>query len=173
MDLKQLTVRAAEPADASAISTIDTEGLATGNASFREKPHDWDSFSASFLTERGLALIAEDGSGILAWAGVSPTSARHVYRGVGEVSIYVSSDCKGQGVGRLLLEALIQKAEQAGFWTLIAQIFPENEASLKLHAAFGFQILGTRKKLGQMSYGPHKGKWRDVVMVERRSEAVF
>ncbi|MCT4609739.1 MAG: GNAT family N-acetyltransferase [Pelagimonas sp.] len=172
MGLNQLTMRAPEPADGPAISRTDAEGLATGHASFRAKPHDWGSFSASFLTARGLALVAEDDNGIAGWAGVSPTSAKPVYRGVGEVSIYVSADRKGQGIGRQLLEALIQKAEQAGYWTLVAQIFPENEVSLKLHAACGFQTLGTRIKLGKMTYGPHDGKWRDVIMLERRSKIV-
>ncbi len=172
MGLNQLTVRVPEPTDGRAISRIDAEGLATGHASFRDKPHDWDSFSASYLTGRGLALVAEDDNGIAAWVGVSPTSARHVYRGVGEVSIYVSADRKGRGIGHHLLAALIQTTEQKGYWTLVAQIFPENEASLKLHAACGFQTLGTRKKLGQMSYGPHEGKWRDVILLERRSKIV-
>lgn len=172
MDLNQLTVRVPEPTDSEAISRIDAEGLATGHASFRDKPHDWDSFSSSFLADHGLALVAVDNNVIAGWAGVSPTSTRHVYRGVGEVSIYVSADRKGRGIGRQLLEALIQTAEQTEYWTLVAQIFPENEVSMKLHAACGFQTLGTRKKLGQMSYGPHEGKWRDVIMLERRSKIV-
>ncbi len=173
MELIRIRTRPPRSADAAAISAIDAEGLATGNASFRHIPHDWDSFSASFLTGRGLALVAQDNSAIAGWAGISPGSAKEVYRGVGEVSIYVSAKHQGKGVGGQLLEALIQRAEQAGYWTLFAQIFPENGASLKLHAAFGFQVLGTRKRLGKMGYGPFKGKWRDVIMVERRSEIVF
>lgn len=169
MDLNQLTLRAPAPSDAQAIAAIDAEGLATGHASFREAAHNWGSFSASFQTDRGLALVAQDGSGLAAWAGISPSSAKHVYRGVGEVSIYVAANRKAQGVGRHLLKALIQAGEQAGYWTLVAQIFPENKASLKLHAACGFQTLGTRQKLGKMSYGPCEGKWRDVIMMERRS----
>ena len=130
------------------------------------------SFSASFLTGRGLALIAEDRDEIAAWAGVSPTSARAVYQGVGEVSIYVSANRHGHGIGRRLLQDLVLASERAGYWTLAAQAFPENEASRSLHTALGFSVVGTRTKLGKMSYGPFAGRWRDVIMLERRSQSI-
>lgn len=168
------TIRTRVPvsADAAAITAIDAAGLATGHASYRDVPHDWDSFQTSFANGRGLALVAEDSNGVAAWAGVSPTSARDVYRGVGEVSIYVSSSRQNRGIGQHLLKALVAASEQAGYWTLVAQIFPENTASLSLHAAAGFNVVGTRTKLGQMRCGPLAGHWRDVTMLERRSERV-
>ena len=98
MDLKKLTIRRPIPSDASEITRIDTEGLATGHATFRDKPYDWDSFSASFLTNHGLALVVDDDNTIVAWAGVTTTSARVVYKGVGEVSIYVSKNRQGYGL---------------------------------------------------------------------------
>lgn len=172
MAMTHIATRIPKPADAAAIIAIDAQGLATGHATFRDTPLEWGSFEASFLTGRGLALVAEDRNGIAAWAGVSPTSARSVYQGLGEVSIYVSADRQGSGVGRQLLEALVLTSEQAGYWTLVAQIFPENGASLSLHTALGFCAIGTRTKLGRMSYGPFADCWRDVIMLERRSQVI-
>ena len=148
MALTNITTRRPEPSDATAIAVIDGEGLTTGHATFRDTPHDWNSFSASFMTGRGLALVAENGGAIAAWAGISPTSVRTVYQGVGEVSIYVSAAQHGRGLGHRLLGDLVLASERAGYWTLVAQIFPENEASLSLHAASGFKVVGMRRKLG-------------------------
>lgn len=158
--------------DAPAISAIDTEGLASGHATFRAVSHDWQSFSAAFRTGAGLARVAEGPHGVVGWAGVSPTSARLVYSGVGEVSIYIAGQVRGQGIGHALLAELVEASEAAGYWTLVAQIFPENLASLSLHRACGFHAVGTRQRLGLMSYGPRTGHWRDVVMLERRSERI-
>ncbi|MCR9255999.1 MAG: GNAT family N-acetyltransferase [Alphaproteobacteria bacterium] len=169
LEIGRVSLRAPRPEDADAIGAIDAQGLATGHATFRDTPHNWSSFQAGYLTGRGLALVAEDAAGVAAWAGVSPTSARPVYAGVGEVSIYVAAERHGTGIGRKLLAGLIAASEQAGYWTLVAQIFPENEASLALHAATDFLPVGTRRRLGRMTYGPLEGHWRDVVMLERRS----
>lgn len=163
------TIRMPGPGDAAAIMSIDRDGLGTSHASFRENPHDWSSFQATFAGERGLALVAEAASVVVGWAGISPTSTRSVYRGVGEVSIYVARGIQGKGVGRVLLEAIISRSEEAGYWTLIAQIFPENEASIALHRRCGFRELGRRGRLGRMTYGPLKNRWRDVIFLERRS----
>lgn len=166
-----ITFRPPKSQDASAISRIDAEGLATGHASFRDTPYDWGSFKSAYLTKRGLALVAVDSVEIAGWAGVSQTSARDVYRGVGEVSVYVAANRQGQCIGHSLLTALVTNAEELGYWTLVAQIFAENEASLALHEANGFERLGTRARLGKMTYGPLAGRWRDVIMLERRSAA--
>lgn len=170
--MTDVTFRSPKPADATAITAIDKQGLDTGHATFRDIPHDWDRFRTSFLEGRGFALVAEDSQGIAAWAGVGPTSARKVYEGVGETSIYVSRDRHNLGIGKRLLEELISASEYAGYWTLIAQIFPENKASLGLHASVGFECVGTRQRLGKMEYGPFAGRWRDVVLLERRSRKV-
>ncbi len=172
MGLTGLATRRPNPSDATRIAAIDAEGLATGHATFRDTPHDWSSFSAIYLAGGALALVAEDGGVVAAWAGVSATSSRPVYRGVGEISVYVSANRQGLGIGRHVLGEMVTASEQAGYWTLVAQIFPENEASLSLHTALGFSVVGIRKKLGKMRHGPFAGRWRDVMMLERRSQSV-
>ena len=167
-----ITTRPPVPVDAAAIAEIDAEGLATGHATFRYAPHDCDSFHTSFLSGHGFALVAQEGGVVVAWAGISPTSSRKVYQGVGEVSVYASAHRRGRGIGRNLLEQALVVSEEAGYWTLVAQIFPENEASLALHTALGFKVVGMRTRLGRMSYGPFAGRWRDVMMLERRSQTV-
>lgn len=164
--------RKPEASDATQISRIDAEGLATGHASFREAPHDWDTFRVGYLTGRALSRIALLDGRVVAWGAVSPTSARAVYAGVGEISVYVGSDWRGRGAGRCLLSAVVHASESAGYWTLVAQIFPENIGSLALHLSLGFEQVGIRRALGRMAYGPMAGKWRDVVMLERRSGRV-
>ena len=167
-----LAFRLPTVADSSRIEAIDAEGLATGHASFRAEPYHWTRFREAFLAGRGVARVAEGALGVVGWAGVSPSSARMVYLGVGETSIYVSAAARGTGVGRALLAALIEASEQAGYWTLVAQIFPENGGSLALHHALGFRTVGLRHRLGRMDYGPMRGCWRDVAFLERRSEVV-
>ena len=105
---------------------------------------------------------------MIGWAALSHTSARPVYRGVGEVGIYVELESAGRGVGRTLLGALVEASEAAGFWTLQAGIFPENLASLALHESCGFRPVGLRERIGRMN----DGRWRDVVLYERRSPVV-
>lgn len=145
MALIGTATRRSEQSGAAAIAAIVADGLATGHATFRDTPHDWERFLASFLMGRGFALVAEVDTSVVAQASASPTSARAVYRGVAEVSIYVSSRVKGRGVGRLLLEKLVVASEHAGYWTLVAQIFPENEASLSLHTALGLTLSAPKR----------------------------
>lgn len=172
MGITSIKIRPPRIEDADAISAIHAQGLQTGHASFGDTPHDWSSFAASYIDGHGLALIAEDRSGPAAWAGVGPTSKRAVYQGVGEVSIYVANEKQGSGLGLRVLQEMISISERAGYWTLVAQIFPENGASLALHSKVGFTVVGTRAMLGRMSYGPFAGQWRDVIMMERRSEFI-
>jgi phosphinothricin acetyltransferase len=114
-------------------------------------------------------LVARDGAGeIVGWAALSATSGRYVYRGVGAVSIYVDPACAGRGVGGALLCELIAASERAGLWTLEAGIFPENASSIALHERCGFQLVGVRRRVGQMQ----DGRWRDVLLYERRSQVV-
>ena len=112
-------------------------------------------------------LVAISTEGIGGWAALSPVSARPVYAGVAEVSVYVEEGGRGRGVGTLLLEALVKESEKIGVWTLQASIFPENAASVSLHKSFGFREVGTRERIGKM-----KGVWRDTVLFERRSKLV-
>ena len=168
---EQVAIRPAAAADMPAITAIDAEGLATGHATFRAEPHNTTSFTAAF-GDPGFALVAERAGAIVAWAGIAPTSARAVYRGVGEVSIYVAGSARGRGVGRLLLTALVAASERAGYWTLVAQVFPENAGSVAFHEAAEFRTVGVRERLGPMEYGSAAGRWRDVVMLERRSAKV-
>jgi L-amino acid N-acyltransferase YncA len=105
---------------------------------------------------------------MIGWAALTPVSPREVYRGVGAISIYVSSLYAGRGVGRALLEALIESSEGAGFWTLEAGIFPENAPSVALHESSGFRLVGIRERIGKMP----DGRWRDVLLYERRSALV-
>jgi phosphinothricin acetyltransferase len=109
-------------------------------------------------------LVARAGGEALGWAALSPVSSRCVYGGVAEVSVYVAERARGRGVGRLLLSELVAASERHGIWTLQAGIFPENQASIALHQRAGFRLVGVRERLGSMD-----GRWRDVVLMERRS----
>jgi phosphinothricin acetyltransferase len=112
-------------------------------------------------------LVARRDGRVVAWAALAPVSSRHVYRGVAEVSMYVSAVERGSGVGRALGEALVEASEQAGIWTLEGWIFPENEGSVALCESFGCRVVGVRERLGKMG-----DRWRDVLLVERRSSAI-
>lgn len=165
-----MLIRAMRDQDADRVLEIYQEGIDTGHATFTERAPRWESFRSSKLDE--LALVAHSTSNdVLGWAAASAVSSRCVYAGVAEVSVYVAAEARGRGVGRALLAALITASERAGYWTLQAGIFPENEGSLALHEALGFRRVGVRSRLGRMSHGPMRGAWRDVVLLERRSEA--
>lgn len=171
--MSALVFRAPCVDDAAALTGIHRDGLATGHASFRETPYIWSDFVQSYgRGDDWQALVAEQDGRVLAWAGVVSLSDRCVYAGVGEVSAYVAKCTQGRGVGRACLQALVDLSEQQGFWTLTAQVFPENPASLALHEACGFRVLGQRQRIGRMAYGPHAGQWRDTVAMERRSAVV-
>jgi phosphinothricin acetyltransferase len=153
-------------ADASAVLAIYQAGLDTNLASFEITAPDWDGFDAARRPEH--RFVAIDGDEVLGWVAVSSVSARAVYGGVVEDGVYVGPDAQGRGVGRRLLDALITSTEGAGVWTIQAGIFPENEASLALHRAVGFRTVGIRERIGR-----HHGVWRDVVLLERRSQLVI
>ncbi len=165
-----ITIRAMRETDAPAVLEIYGEGIATGHATFQDAVPDWADWDEGHLVRP--RLIAEDSSGILGWAALSPVSGRCIYAGVAEVSVYVGTAGRGRGLGRRLLAALVTDSEDAGIWTLQAGIFPENVASIELHKRHGFRVVGTRERLGRMDYGPLAGAWRDVVLMERRSAAV-
>ncbi len=156
------TILPLHPHDWPAVRAIYLEGIATGNATFETSAPDWDRWDRDHLpTCRLTARLAGD---IVGWAALSPVSGRYVYAGVAEVSVYVAERARGQGVGLALLSALVHASEQAGIWTLQGGIFPENAASLALCRKAGFRIVGTRERLGCLH-----GRWRDVLLLERRS----
>lgn len=144
------------------VEAIYREGIATGNATFETETPAWEEWDARHL--RVGRLVVRDGSGVCGWAALSPVSMRRVYAGVAEVTVYVAERARGRGVGKALLEALIEQSEQNGIWTLQAGIFPENAASIGLHTACGFRVVGKRDRIGML-----RGMWRDTVLMERRS----
>jgi L-amino acid N-acyltransferase YncA len=147
------------------VREIYAAGIATGNATFQAEPPSWDDWDRGHLP--GQRFVDVDGGQVLGWVAAAPTSARAVYAGVVEESVYIAPSAQGQGVGRRLLGALIESTERAGIWTIQTGIFPENEASLALHERVGFRRVGVRERLGQ-----HQGRWRDVVLLERRSPLI-
>ena len=160
-----IELRPLEPDDWPAVRAIYLEGIAGGMATFQIEAPTWEAWDAGH--ERRCRIVATEAGTVVGWAALSPASSRPCYAGVGGVSIYVAAAARGRGVGRLLLSELIAESESAGFWTLQAGIFPENTASLALHAACGFRIVGRRERIGQLY-----GVWRDVVLMERRSAVV-
>jgi phosphinothricin acetyltransferase len=161
-----VAIRALTAQDWPAVERIYAAGIATGNATFESEPPTWEGFDTHKLAGHRLVAVGED-DGVIGWAAASGVSERCVYAGVAEHSVYVDPDRRGQGVGRRLLEALITSTEAAGIWTLQSGVFPENTASLAVHARVGFRVVGTRARLGL-----HRGRWRDVVFIERRSAVV-
>lgn len=154
-----------------AVAAIYAEGIATGNATFAPAPPvSWKAWEAGRIT--GCSLIARDGAQMLGWACASPTSSRAVYAGVAEHSIYIAAVARGRGVGSMLLGTFIITTELHGIWALQASIFPENEASARLHVRHGFRLVGRREQVGLMTYGPWGGQWRDTLLIERRSSVV-
>jgi L-amino acid N-acyltransferase YncA len=158
-----VAVRPMDPADASQVLAVYQAGLDTGLASFETEAPSWEAFNAAKLP--GHRFIAADGDGeVLGWVAVSPVSARRVYAGVVEHSVYVRPGHQRRGIGAALLRALIGSTEAAGIWTIQSSIFTEHTASLRLHLQAGFRVVGTRERIAC-----HHGRWRDTVLIERRS----
>ena len=153
--------------DAASVLRIYGQGIETGHATFETATPAWETWDGGHL--EACRLVAEEAGEVLGWAALAPVSQRPVYAGVTEVSVYLADAGRGRGLGRRLLQALIEASETAGVWTLQAGIFPENEASIRLHEGQGFRVLGTRCRVGRMAQGPFQGRWRDVVLMERRS----
>ena len=159
------TIEPMTETDWPAVAAIYAEGIATGEATFERGAPDWLAWDQAHLAVG--RLVARREGQVIGWAALSPISQREVYAGVAEVSLYVAASARGQGVGKRLLRALIAASEEAGLWTLQAGIFPENGASLAVFRTCGFREVGRRERLGRMS-----GRWRDVALLERRSETV-
>lgn len=147
------------------VRAIYLDGIATGQATFETAAPSWDEWDLNHLPfARVVAISQTDAPKIVGWAALNRVSSRPVYRGVAEVSVYVASCARGQGVGKMLLETLIAESEVNGCWTLQASVFPENTASLALHKGCGFRIVGVRERIAQRN-----GVWRNTVLLERRS----
>jgi phosphinothricin acetyltransferase len=159
-----VTIDAMRPDDWPAVSAIYAEGIATGNATFETRVPDWDQWNATRLPD--CRFVARDESGrVLGWAALNRVSRKSFLAGVAEVSVYVAEAVRGRGIGRRLLEQLIAASEEAGTWTLQAAVFPENESTIRLHRNAGFRIVGRRERIGM-----HEGRWRDTLLLERRSD---
>ena len=161
---RAVTIRELRPDDWPAVREIYEEGIRGGDATFETEPPSWEQWDAAHTQVR---LVAERRRAVVGWAALAPVSDRCCYGGVGEVSVYVAEAARGAGLGRSLLGELVERSEHAGYWTLTAGVFPENEASLRLHRACGFREVGVRERLGELG-----GVWRDVVLLERRSTLV-
>jgi phosphinothricin acetyltransferase len=159
-----MIVRDLRAEDWPAVREIYEDGIRSGNATFETEAPSWDAWDAAHPR---LRLVAERDGSVVGWAALSPASSRHCYRGVAEASVYIAERARGTGLGRALLERLVERSEEAGCWTLTAGVFPENEASLRLHRACGFREVGVRERIGESG-----GVWRDVVILERRSTLV-
>ena len=147
------------------VRSIYLAGIATGQATFETESPTWTDWNKAHLPATRLVAISDER--VVGWAALSPVSARSVYAGVAEVSVYVSEQMCGRGVGALLLAALVKESERNGIWTLQASIFPENAASVSLHRSRGFRVVGTRQRVAKM-----KGVWRNTLLLERRSKLV-
>lgn len=156
------TIRNVTQEDWPQLKRIYEAGIATGLATFETQATSYEKWID--YTHPACRLVLEEQNQILGWCKLSVVSSRKVYKGVGEVSVYVHPEQKGKGLGNLLLQELIRTSEKEGFWTLQAAIFPENHASLQLHLKNGFREVGFRERIGKLD-----GVWRDNVFLERRS----
>jgi L-amino acid N-acyltransferase YncA len=164
--MRDVTIRPMTAADAYAVLAIYQAGMDGGNASFEDTAPSWDAFDASKLPEH--RFVALDAAGtVLGWAAASAASARAVYAGVVEHSVYVDPAARRRGAARALLNQLFASTEAAGIWTIQSGVFPENTASLAMHQACGFRIVGVRERVGR--HRSQGNRWRDVVFIERRS----
>ena len=143
------------------VAAIYREGIETRLATFETEVPEWSAWDSAHLPEH--RLVARTGGDVVGWAGLTPVSRRAVYKGVADLSVYVATVARGQGVGRALLATLIESVRAGGLWTLQAGVFPENETSLALHRSAGFRDVGVRERIGRLD-----GVWRDVVLLELR-----
>jgi len=162
--LTRMEIRDLGPLDWPEVAAIFAEGIRAGDATFELAPPAWRDWDAAHSAIR---VVAEVDGRVAGWAALAPTSSRRCYRGVAEDSVYVATWAQGRGVGRALLERVIELSEAAGIWTVRAGILPENKASVRLHLGCGFRLVGVHERLGESN-----GEWRDVLLLERRSEVV-
>jgi phosphinothricin acetyltransferase len=162
---KNSMIREMTENDSVRILGIYKKGLDTRNATFETQVPSWMDWDLKHLSHS--RFVYTENENVLGWTALSPVSARLAYKGVAEISIYLDTDFLGKGIGSRLMEKAILSSEQQGIWTLFSSIFPENIATLRLHEKFGFRIIGFREKIAQLD-----GKWRDTLLLERRSRIV-
>jgi phosphinothricin acetyltransferase len=168
--MTDITIRPMTKADWPDVARVFREGIDTGHATFETDVPAWEDWDRSHM--QSCRLVADLDGAVVAWAALTPVSDRCVYGGVAETSVYVGSAGRGRGLGTRLLGATVAASEEAGLWSLEAQTFPENAASIALHKKCGFREVGTRWRVGKMHHGPMTGAWRDIVLLQRRSETV-
>lgn len=151
--------------DSESVLEIYRMGLETRNATFETKGPSWKEWDSKHLAHS--RFVSEENGIVNGWAALTPFSTREVYSGVAEVSIYIAGSFRGKKIGSELMENIIISSERNGIWTLVSSVFPENEATLRLHSKFGFRIIGKREKIAQL-----EGKWRDTMLLERRSSRI-
>lgn len=164
---RELVIAPMTARHADEVLAIHQAGLDTGDAGFETAAPDWATWDADHLPHHRLVALDGAGDRVLGWVAVSGVSDRRVYAGVVEHSVYVHRQVRGRGVGSALLRCLVSSTEEAGIWTIQTSIFPENTGSVALHRAHGFRIVGLRERVGRQH-----GRWRDVLLLERRSPTV-
>jgi L-amino acid N-acyltransferase YncA len=152
--------------DSQSVLEIYRMGLETRNATFETTVPSWQEWDSKHLPHS--RFVFEENGIVAGWAALTPFSTRKVYHGVAEISIYIDTNLLGKKIGSRLMEQLISSSESYGIWTLVSSVFPENKATLGIHKKFGFRIIGTREKIAQLD-----GKWRDTILLERRSSVIF
>jgi phosphinothricin acetyltransferase len=160
-----VTIEELQPSDWPAVARIYEEGLDLGT--FEERVPEWPEWNQAHLPAPRLVAREHERGDALGWAALAPVSRRQCYRGVAENSVYVARDARGRGVGKALLEELCRRADATGIWTIQAGVLAGNDASIALHEACGFRIVGTRERIAKK-----RGEWRDVVLLERRSALI-
>lgn len=159
-------IREMRSEDGKAVLEIFEEGIAGGNATFDKTAPTWESWDINHFKNSRFVAVDENNS-IAGWAALKPVSNRDCFNGVAEVSIYLTYSAQGKGLGKVMLQKLILDSEEHGFWMLQSGIFPENIASIRLHEKLGFRMVGYREKIAQMN-----GTWRNIVLMERRSNKI-
>ncbi len=159
-------IRQMKSADSKAVIEIFKLGIDGGNATFDKDAPNWENWDVGFF-QNCRWVLEDENENVVGWAALKPVSTRECFKGVAEVSIYLHNSVQGRGLGLVLMKKLILDSEEQGFWTLQSGIFPENAASVAIHTKLGFRVVGSREKLAQMD-----GRWRDIILMERRSAKI-
>ena len=167
-DMPTLTIESMTPPTGRRCGASTPKGIATGDATLEREAPDWDHFDRSHRADCRFVARATPGGPVLGWVALTAYSSRRVYSGVAWESVYVAADARGRGVGSALLRAVLPASEAAGLWTLMAGVMAENATSLAVHERAGFRQVGVQRAMGRDA----TGRWRDVVLLERRSQTV-